>query len=110
MDAVFKMAIGAISAIVLLVSGIAVTLGFVDAEASNNYIDSVSKVIAESNFSDEVINECIDEAARNGYELTVAVEGSSRPGSYKYAKLVLKYDFELGFFKIEREKTRSKII
>ena len=99
-----------IIAVILLVSGIAVSLGFADAEASNNYIDSVSMVIMESNYNQEVIDACKTEASENGYELIVVVEGDDKPGHKRYAQVTLKYDFKLGFFKISREKTRTKIV
>ena len=63
LDIVFKAFVGVLAAIVLVGSGLGIITGFSQAVAADNYMESVSKVIVESNYNEEVIDKCIEEAA-----------------------------------------------
>ena len=69
LDIAFKAFIGVLAAVVIIGSGIGITTGFSQMVEADNYMESVSKVIVESNYSEAVINRCIQEAAENGYTL-----------------------------------------
>ena len=110
METIYKVLIACVLGLFILGSGIAMIISFTDEEAANQYLESVAKVIVESNYNDEVINACIDEATKNGYELKVTVEGSQQAGQIKYAQLEFTYKLTIKLFHIEQEKTKIKIV
>ena len=55
LDIVFKTFVGVLAAIVMVGSGVGVTVGFSRAVAADNYMESISKVIVESNYNEAVI-------------------------------------------------------
>lgn len=110
MDIIGKVLVGCIAPILLVMSGAAVIMGNTDETAANQYLDSTAKVITESNYNTTVIEECIEQAADNGYTLTVDVYGSASPGKKQYAKLELTYTYSLKLFGFEKEKIISKIL
>ena len=110
LDIVYKAFVGVFVAIVIIGSGIGVITGFSQMVASDNYMESVTKVIVESNYNETVINSCKQEALDNGYVLEVNVQGSNRAGAKCYAEIKLTYYFEIKLFNIKQEKVRTKII
>jgi len=110
MEVIGKVLVGCIAAILLVMSGATVIMGNTDETAANQYLNSMAKVIQESNYSTEVITECIDNAADNGYTLGVDVYGSASAGKKQYAKIVLTYKYSLKLFGFEIDKTISKIL
>lgn len=110
LDIVFKAFVGVLAAVVLVGSGLGVITGFSQAVAADNYMESVSKVIVESNYNEEVIDKCIDEAASNGYTLEVDVDSSVKSGVKSYAKIELTYYFEIKLFNIKQQKVQTKIV
>lgn len=110
MSIIFKAFIAILSALFIVVSGFSITLGFSDAVAANNYMEQVSVLIMESYYNDAVIAECIDDAADNGYTLSVNVEGERKAGAAKYMKIEMKYDFELKLFGYKQTKSIVKVM
>lgn len=110
LDIIFKAFVGALVAVVMIGSGLGVTMGFAEYVEAENYMQSVSKIILESNYSETVINQCKKEAAQNGYVLEVMVEEAKKAGVKKYAQLRLTYYFTIELFQIKQEKMKIKII
>ena len=110
MATAFKALVAILSALFIVASGFSVTKGFAGAVEANNYMESVSKLILESYYNEEVIATCVAEAAENGYELTVSVEGGDRAGGAKCAKIEFIYDFELKLFGYVQEKKQMKVL
>jgi len=110
LDIVFKAFVGVLAAIVIIGSGLGVITGFSQTVAADNYMESVSKKIVESNYNDSIIENCKTEAAKNGYTLTVVVNDSVKAGVKRYAKVELKYYFEIKLFNIKQEKVQTKIL
>ena len=110
LDMVFKAFVGILAAVVIIGSGLGVVSAFSQTVAADNYLETVSKVIVESNYNGEVINNCIDEAALNGYTLKVDVIRSAKAGMKNYATLQLTYYFEIPLFGIRQEKIQIKMI
>lgn len=110
LDMVFKAFVGMLAAVVIIGSGLGVVGGFSQAVAADNYMETVSKVIIESNYSEDVINNCMDEAAQNGYALQVDVVRSVKAGVKSYATVRLSYYFEIPLFGIRQEKIQIKLI
>ena len=109
-DIVFKAFVGVLAAIVIVGSGVGVTTAFSQTVAADNYMESVSKVILESNFNKNVIEACIQEAEDNGYKLSVEVQNATKAGVKYYAQISLIYYFELPLFGLKQEKIQKKII
>lgn len=110
MSTAFKVFITVLSAVFIVAGGFAVTLAFSSAVSTNDYFESVSAIIVASNYSEDVIRDCISDAADSGYELTVLVEGGSKPGQAKYMKIQMKYDFEINLFGFSQEKVKTKVL
>ena len=110
MDVIGKVLVACIGAILLVMSGVSVTMGNTDETAANQYLESVSKVVLESNYNTDVIEACKEEAADNGYTLEVVVYGSSTPGKAQYANVTLTYTYSLKLFGYETTKTVGKIL
>lgn len=110
MSTIFKAFIVVLSALFMVVSGFSVTAGFGGAVAANNYMESVSNLIIESYYNDEVIEACVQDAETHGYELTVSVEGKNKPGTARYMQIKLTYDFKLELFGYTQEKTLTKVL
>lgn len=110
LDIVFKAFVGVVAAIVIVGSGLGVTTAFSQVVAAENYMESVAKVIVESNYNTDVINTCVQEAQGNGYVLEVMVQPASKDGVNYFAKICLNYYFEIPLLGIKQEKVQMKII
>lgn len=110
LDIAFKAFIGLLSAIVIIGSGLGVIKGFSEAVAADQYMESVSKVILESNFNPEVIEKCKQDATEKDYVLEVKVEDAIKAGVKHYAQVKLTYYFEIKLFNIKQEKVQWKVL
>ncbi len=110
LDIVFKAFVGVLAAVVIIGSGIGVTTAFSKTVAADNYMESVSKVIVESNYNAKVIEACKYEAEDNGYVLEVRVQNATKAGVKYYAQISLTYYFEIPLFGLKQEKVQIKII
>lgn len=110
LDMVFKAFVGILAAVVIIGSGLGVVSAFSQTIAADNYLETVAKVIVESNYSEDIIDDCIDEAAQNGYSLEVDVIRSAKAGMKSYATVEMTYYFEIPLFGIRQEKIQIKMI
>ena len=110
LDIVYKAFVGVLAALVIIGSGLGVTTAFSQSVAADNYMESVSKAILESNYSTTVIDACVDEAQTYGYTLEVYVYPAAKAGMKSYAEVKLTYYFEIPLFGIRQEKIQNKII
>lgn len=110
LDIAFKTFVGLLAAIVIVGSGLGVTTGFSQAVAADNYMEAVSKVIVESNYNQNVINQCQQDALDNDYLLEVTVIPAAKAGVKTYAEVKLTYYFEIELFNIKQEKIQVKIL
>lgn len=110
LDIAFKTFVGLLVSIVIIGSGLGVTTGFSQAVAADNYMESVSKTIMESNYSKAVIAKCQEEAKENGYVLDVTLQSAAKAGVKTYAEVKLTYFFEMKLFNVKQEKIQKKII
>ena len=110
LDIVYKAFVGVLSAVVIIGSGLGVITGFSQAVVADNYMEYVSKVIVESNYNENVIEKCKQEAMENGYVLEVTVDNAVKAGVKTYAKVELIYYFEIKLFGIKQQKVQTKII
>lgn len=110
MDIAYKVLVTVLSLIIIIASGFAFILGHSEDVAVNNYFESVSKIIIESDYNENVIDSCISDAADQGYELTVNVYGNGKDGSKKYADIELKYMSNYKLFGISIDKVKKKVI
>ena len=110
MDIVYKVLISLFSIILLISTGLSLTLSIADEIEVTHYFTSISEAIIDSHYSEVVAEKLIDEASENGYELSIQFFGSNVPGAYKYAKVSLTYDFQVKLFHISLTRTKEKII
>jgi len=110
LEIVYKAFVGVLAVTVIIGSGLGVTTGFSQAVAADNYMESVSKAIVESNYSEAVIDLCQEEATSNGYILEIDVERASKAGVKSYAKVKFTYYFEIPLFGIKQQKVQTKIL
>ena len=110
LDIVFKAFVGMLVAVVIMGSGLGVMTAFSQSVEVDNYMESVSKVIVESNYNTKVIAACVQEAKENGYVLEVQVQRATKVGVKQYARIRLSYYFEIPLFGLKQEKVQVKII
>ena len=110
LDIAFKTFVALLAAIVIIGSGLGVITGFSKAVAAENYMESVSKVILESNFNAKVIEQFESDAAERNYELEVTVKDAVKQGVKKMAEVRLTYYFEIKLFHIRQEKVLWKVL
>ncbi len=110
MEMLYKLLLLGVLTIFLISGGFAVSNTCIDIVSANNYFEEVSKVIKESHYNENVIEACCEEASKNGYELSVIVEGNHRPGILNYAKVTFTYKYEIKLFGVSVEKQKEKIL
>ena len=110
LDIAFKAFVGVLAAVIIMGSGLGVTTGFSQTVAADNYMESVAKVIIESNYNTEVIDKCVREAEENGYALAVELQQATKAGVKTYGKITLTYYFEIPLFGIRQQKIQTKIL
>lgn len=110
MDIVYKVTVAVLCAVILAAGGYALLMSHSEDIAVNNYFESVTQTIIESDYSDDVIRACMDEAKTHGFDLTVDVHGNQVHGINKYAEITMKYTSEIKLFGVSVEKTKQKII
>lgn len=110
MDIIYKVLAGVISALVLMFGGYAIIIALSTEISVNNYFETVTQTIVESDYNEDVIATCIENADSYGYELSVEVHGTDVYGVKKYADIRLKYTSELRLFGISIDKEKQKVI
>lgn len=110
MDIIYKVLITLLSVVILFSTGFSLTSSIADEIETNHYFTSVTETLVDSHYNENVKNLLIEEAESKGYELTVDIFGSTAPGSYKYAKITLSYEFHLDLFDIVLNRKKQKII
>lgn len=110
MDSIFKTALAVFVIVAIAIGGTSIATVEQDVAIAVDYFDDMADLIAESNYSQTVINECIAEATANGYILKVDVIGSTQPGMKRYAKAEFTYYYKIPLFGINEAKVKHKII
>ena len=110
MSEILKSVMAMILVIVIIASGAGITAANNESIAAADYLEEVAKVISESNYSQIVIQECIQEAESNGYVLAIELIGSQEPGLKRYAQVTLEYSYRLNFLGVADKKIKKKIV
>jgi len=110
MDIIYKVFIGMISAFILASSGYAIIIHLSTEISVNNYFETVTQAVIESDYNEEVISNCISEASSYGYELTIEVNGADTYGVKKYAEIKLSYVSKIPLFGVSVDKVKQKVI
>lgn len=110
MDIVFKVCGTILSVMILFVTGLAFSISNAAEINTNNYFESVSRTVIESNYNDTIIDTLIEDAADQGHTLTIDVYGLGRTGEKKYADIRLKYKYTVDLFDISLERTKQKVL
>lgn len=76
----------------------------IDYEKAKNYKADVITEIENSNFSDKVIDACVENAENNGYELTVNPTTVNAHTNEQYAEVILKYNYNIPILNIQKTK------
>lgn len=110
MSSVIKAIVVGVAAVFILVTALCSPLTSMDVANSSYYFDTVTAVVVESNYNEDVIEQCCKEAQENGYTLEVVVYGGTVPGSQKYAEFTLTYEFEVPLIGLKLPKVRQKVM
>ena len=110
MSNVIKTIVIGLAAAFILVTSLCAPLTSMDVANSSYYFETVSSVIIESNYNEDVITQCQQEAQENGYTLEVVVYGGTIPGEQKYAEFTLTYYFEVPLIGLKIPKVRQKVM
>lgn len=110
MSEILKSVMAMILVIIIVASGAGITAANNESIAAADYLEEIAKVITESNYSEAVIDECIQEAEQNGYILQIELIGSKEPGMKRYAQVTLEYGYELKFLGVSDRKIKKIIV
>lgn len=113
MDMIYKAILTIIMVVFVAATGSSIATTQQTLNNVNSYFDDVTTTIAESHYSEQVINDCIAEAATNGYTLTVNViedTSANGPGKMLYAKAEMQYKYQINILGVSETKTKHKII
>lgn len=110
MESVWKTVLTFAVIILITVLGITITAVNVDVTAAGDYLEEASAVIRESNYSEEVIEQCVAEALSNGYILEVEVYENPEYAKSRYARVRLSYPYRLSVLNVSDWKIKEKII
>lgn len=110
MEIVGKILIGCMAALFMAAIGVSIVLGNTDETNANHYLNSISKVIMESNYNPAVIEECCTNAEEKGYNLQIEIYGKDKPGTKKYAQVKLTYTYSMNLFRYKKQKTLEIIV
>ncbi|SFB02687.1 hypothetical protein SAMN05216249_10752 [Acetitomaculum ruminis DSM 5522] len=94
-------------AVFMLLSFIGVSF---DIETARGFFNEASDEIRDGNYSPKVINECISNAQKKGYELRFTEMKNDEDGIVEGGRLNLSYNIKIGFFKLEKKKTLDAYI
>lgn len=90
--------------------GISIISANVDITAAGNYMQQAAAVIGESDYSEEMISQCVAEAEQNGYVLEVEVYDSPVYAGHKYALVRLRYPYRIAMLGILQWKVKEKLV
>lgn len=110
MDIVFKVCATVLSVMILFATGLSFSVSNAAEINTNNYFESISRTVIESNYNDTVINTLIEDATEKGHVLLIDVYGLGRVGEKKYADIRLKYKYKVELFDISIERTKQKVL
>lgn len=110
MGSVWKVVVSFVVVTVITAVGIMITSVNADVAAAGDYMEALSAVIRESNYNEEIIQQCQKEAKENGYQLEVEVYEKPSYGQCGYARVKLLYPYRLPVFQTETWKVKERII
>lgn len=95
MDQVFKTGITVFLIFAFLYMGVGIISASIDSAAAEQYTSDAAIQIESYNFSDSIINSCIQNAADKGYTMTITKIDSDGDGHTDMAEIITRYDFSL---------------
>lgn len=110
MDISYKVLVSFLAILILIVGGFALTNGISKEIEINNYFETISQTIAESDYNSDVIELCIEDAKENGFTLEVEIYDGGMYGSMKYAQVKLSYKSAITLFGVSFDRVKQKVI
>lgn len=110
MDSIYKGLLVLLSVIAILLTGSSIAMSSAEIARANDYFDSAAAVIVDSNYNEQVMEQCCEEAELNGYRLEIEVQGETKPGGKKTVKATFTYVYEMKAFFVSKEKVKVKIL
>lgn len=107
MDSLPKTFLALILLLIIVLAGAGVVSTGIDASNAEHYLADVTAEIEDSNFSESIINGCIDKVANtaNNYEsLTVVKMDNDHDGFTDAANLTLTYRYTIPFLNIGKSE------
>lgn len=105
MGTIAKAFIGVFFLALVTLAGIGTTMAGAETSRAQNYHADVINEIECSNHNDAVMSACAAQASSEGYELTVTPVTYDDMGNMKTAEVVLKYQYGIPLFHLQKEKT-----
>ncbi len=111
MSSFLKVILGVFLCIAIVFTNIGVISANNDANAAASYLEYVSNEITTSNFSQDVIDELVAEAAAepNNYTLVVTPKGRDAAGNYHYAEVELTYHYQIKLIGLDSTHVTKQI-
>lgn len=106
MGTVIKGFIGIFFILVNVVTGVSIIGQGVEEHAAQNFHADVISEIENSNFAPSVIQSCIAQAEKEGYELTVDNIIADADNNVQMAEVTMKYKYDIDIFNVTAEKEK----
>lgn len=110
MEIIYKVLISLLCIMLIVSSGLALSLSSAMEIETNNYFENISQTVAESNYSQSVIDRLIAHASETGHTLSIVVHGENRAGLSRYAEITLRYTYKIPLFGISIDKVKQKVL
>ncbi|MCR4611495.1 MAG: hypothetical protein K5644_06325 [Lachnospiraceae bacterium] len=83
--------------LIIILVGAGLIVCALDAQKAEKTNSSYADTIAAHNYSTSVINQCVDEASKNDYILSIKRYDTNSDGYMDICECILEYDYSLKF-------------
>ena len=102
MDNIIKAFVGFFFMFAMMFASLSIINATISSRNAEAYANNAATKIEEANYSNDVINEVIEDAENYGYTLTVDVETSATDNTTHFGLLTMKYSFSIPMFNIKQ--------
>ena len=83
--------------LIIVIIGAGLIICALDAQKAEKTNSSYANTIAGHNYSNAIVNNCINEAHDNNYDLSVKKYDTNNDGYFDICECILEYDYSLNF-------------
>lgn len=106
MESIFKAFLGTFLILALVISGVTLLYSSLTARSADSFMTETVQRIENSNFDQNVIDECVSNASRRNYSLNVKLYAQNGSSMTSFGQAELRYPFALPMM----TKNRTQVI